>query len=63
MQDGVLVRKWVPHGEDFVGDPVFQVVIPSKYHGQVLKLAHDRSGHLDVCKTYDRVLRHFFGHV
>lgn len=23
LQDGILVRKWVPHGEDFVGDPIF----------------------------------------
>ena len=21
LQDGILVRKWMPHGEDFVGDP------------------------------------------
>lgn len=28
IQNGILVRKWVAHGEDFVGDPIFQVVIP-----------------------------------
>lgn len=22
-----LLRKWVPHGKDFVGNPVFQVVV------------------------------------
>ncbi|XP_030283654.1 uncharacterized protein LOC115587797 [Sparus aurata] len=60
LQDGILVRKWMPHGEDFVGDPIFQVVVPLKFRGLVLKLAHDGSGHLGVHKTYDRILRHFF---
>ena len=60
LQDGILMRKWVPHGEDFVGDSIFQVVVPSKFRGYVLKLAHDGSGHLGVHKTYDRILRHFF---
>lgn len=23
LQDGILVRKWSTHGEDFVGDPIF----------------------------------------
>lgn len=23
LQDGILVRKWLTHGEDFVGDPIF----------------------------------------
>lgn len=26
VQDGLLLRKWSPHGEDFVGDPIVQVV-------------------------------------
>ena len=47
-------------GEDFVGDPIFQVVVPSKFRGYVLKLAHDGSGHLGVHKTYDRILCNFF---
>ena len=60
LQDGILVRKLMPHGEEFVGDPNFQVVVPFKCCGLVLKLAHDGSGHLGVRKTYDRILRHFF---
>uniref|UniRef100_A0A3B4TE40 Gypsy retrotransposon integrase-like protein 1 n=1 Tax=Seriola dumerili TaxID=41447 RepID=A0A3B4TE40_SERDU len=56
----LLVRKWVPHGDDFVGDPIIQVVVPVKFRGSVLKLAHDESGHWGVKKTYNRVLRHFF---
>lgn len=27
LQHGILVMKWVPHGEDFVGEPIFQVVM------------------------------------
>ena len=60
LQDGLLVRKWVPHGEGFVGDPILQIVLPAKLRESVLKLAHEGSGHLGVQKTYDRVLRHFF---
>lgn len=60
IQDGILLRKWLPHGEDFVGDPIFQVVVPSKLRSHVLELAHDRSGHFGVRKTYDKILRHFF---
>lgn len=47
-------------GENFVGDPVIQIVLPSKFRKSVLRLAHDESGHWGVKKTYDRVLRHFF---
>lgn len=31
MQNDVLMRKWVSHGEDFVGEPVYQVVVPSTF--------------------------------
>uniref|UniRef100_A0AAQ4QC33 Gypsy retrotransposon integrase-like protein 1 n=1 Tax=Gasterosteus aculeatus aculeatus TaxID=481459 RepID=A0AAQ4QC33_GASAC len=60
VQNEVLVRKWVPHCESFVGDPVYQIVVPSKFRDLVLRVAHDESGHMGVGKTYDRVLRHFF---
>lgn len=45
IQDEVLVKKWVPHGDSFIGDPVFQVVVPAKLREYVLKLAHDSAGH------------------
>ncbi len=32
VQDGLLLRKWSPHGEDFVGDTIVQVVVPTKFH-------------------------------
>lgn len=56
----LLVRKWVPHGVDFMGDPIIQIVVPAKFCESALKLAHDESGHLGVNKTYNRVLRYFF---
>ncbi len=62
VQDGLLLRKWSPHGEDFVGDPIGQVVLPKKFRSIVLEVAHEKSGHPGVKKTYDRVLRFFFGH-
>ena len=54
------MRKWVPHGPDFVGDPIFQIVVPSKFHSVVLQVSHDECGHMGVRKTYDRILRYFF---
>ncbi len=59
MHNMLLVRKWVPHGDDFIEEPVFQVALPTKFRESVLKLAHE-SGHWGVRKTYDQVLRHFF---
>lgn len=56
----MLVRKWVPHGEDFVGDPIVQIVVPKNLRELVLKTAHDTSGHLGVKKTYQLILKSFF---
>ncbi len=60
LQDGILMRNWVAHGEDFIGNPIFQVVIPSRFRNHVLKLAHEGSGHLGVRRTCGRILQHFF---
>lgn len=60
IQNGLLVRKWVPCAGDFVGEPTFQIVVPEKFRGGLLKIAHDDCGHLGVKKTYDRMLRNFF---
>ena len=59
-QDQLLVRKWVPHGLNGVGDPVLQVVVPSKFRVEVLTTSHDQLGHLVVRKTYEYILRYFF---
>ena len=60
LQDSLLVRKWLSHKGRFVGEPVFQIVLPEKLRPSVLKVAHNESGHAGVRKTYDRLLRHFF---
>lgn len=64
VEEGVLMRKWTPpqiSGQDDWGT-VFQVVVPSKYRPEILRLAHDHclAGHMGVKKTLNRVLRHFF---
>ena len=59
LKDGLLVRKWLLHGENFVGDAVWQIVVPSKFRSAVLKASHDQSGHLGVHKTYNYILLYF----
>ncbi len=56
LQGELLVRKWLSHGEDFLGKPVFQIVVPAKFRDEVLKTSHDQSGHLGVRKTYNYIL-------
>nr|XP_046229617.1 uncharacterized protein LOC124050808 isoform X1 [Scatophagus argus] len=60
LQGELLVRKWLPHGEDFVGKPVFQTVVPAKFRDDILKTAHNQLGHLGVRKTYNYILHYFF---
>lgn len=60
LQDEVLVRKWVPQGFDVLGNPVFQIIVPTKFREKVLSCSHDQTGHLGVKKTYNHILRYFF---
>lgn len=30
VQNDLLLRKWVPHADNVLGEPVLQIVIPSK---------------------------------
>jgi len=60
LHNNVLMRKWTPQFEGFVGNPIYQVVVPLKYRNTVLQISHDQSGHMGVRKTYDRVLLYFF---
>lgn len=55
----MLLRKWIPH-KDIIGDPVFQVLVPTKFRQMMIEIAHDQSGHQGVRKTYDRLLRYLF---
>lgn len=59
LQDDLLVRKWMPHGEDFVGN-MFHVVVLIKFREEVLRMSHDQSGHLGVRKMYDYIQNNFF---
>ena len=59
LNKGLLMRKWVPNGDDFVGDPILRVVVPSKLREMVLKQAHEESGHWGLRKTCDRILKLF----
>lgn len=61
LHEGLLFRKWVPHGEALVGEAVFQFVVPRKFRDLVLQTCHDNvAGHPGVKKTYDRVLQYCF---
>lgn len=59
-KDGLLVRKWLPQSDSFVGDAIFQVIIPIRLRPEILHTAHNTTGHLGVKKTYDSVLRYFY---
>ncbi len=61
LLDGLLVRKWVPHCDRGLGEPFFQIVVPTTLRNKVLQTSHgDVAGHMGVRKTYDRILRYFF---
>ncbi|KAL2076889.1 hypothetical protein ACEWY4_027519 [Coilia grayii] len=64
LQDGVLMRKWRPLTAPAQDSwhTVSQIVVPTAYRGEILRLAHDHhfAGHLGVNKTADRMLRYFF---
>ena len=59
----VLMRKWTSPKMSSQDDwsSVFQIVIPSSFRPDILRLAHDHclAGHLGIRKTWDRVFRHF----
>ncbi|KAL0153953.1 hypothetical protein M9458_050710 [Cirrhinus mrigala] len=61
-EEGLLMRKWKPRQEELGWQEVQQIVLPSNYRQQVLKLAHEHllSGHVGITKTYYRVSRYFF---
>ena len=64
LNSGVLMRKWwpkdVPADEDW--QVAHQIVLPRKYQGEILSLAHvsPMAGHLGVNKTYSKILNHFY---
>ncbi len=57
------MRKWKPSHSDAADWQVrYQIVLPTGYRLQVLKLAHELplSGHLGVTKTFHRVSKYYF---
>ena len=61
VQNGLLLRRWLPHAGADVAGQVLQVVMPAVYRELVLKAAHgETSGHFGVRKTYNHVLQHFY---
>lgn len=60
LDEGLLVRKWVPQGEFAIGGPMVQIVIPQSLRQLLLQTAHDTSGHMGVKKTYTLLLKRFF---
>ncbi|KAF0047719.1 hypothetical protein F2P81_001352 [Scophthalmus maximus] len=61
LQNGLVFRKWISLGNDFVKGAVFQLVVLAKFRPLVLKVAHDEGGHFGVRKTYLTILKYFFG--
>lgn len=61
-EEGLLMRRWKPPKEELGWQEVQQIVLPSTYRQQVLKLAHENflSGHVGITKTYYRISRYFF---
>ena len=63
-KSGMLMRRWRPLGAqcDEEWRVVNQVVVPKLLRGQVLRLAHEGAlaGHLEINKTRQRVLQHFY---
>lgn len=65
IANGILMRRWKPNTcseEDAEWRSVHQIVVPQKFRGNILDLAHDSSfaGHQGVRKTLDRVWRNFW---
>ena len=64
MKSGILMRKWRqpdrPANEEW--SVVHQVVVPSCYRPEILRLAHEipMAGHLGIRKTQSRIMAHFY---
>lgn len=57
--NGIIMRKCQPETRlrKQVGD---QIVVPQQYREHIILIAHDKSGHLGIQKTKDRVTQHFY---
>ena len=64
FRNGVLMRKWRPadNPADEDWSVKHQIVLPKGFRTEVLSLAHENPlpGHLDITKTYYKLLNYFF---
>lgn len=63
LHDNLLMRKWCPAVLPGVHWNVTeQVVVPAPFRSHILSIAHEGkwSGNLEVTKTYNSILRHFY---
>ena len=58
MKQGLLYREFRPVN----GEMMLQLVVPRKFRGQILQLAHESilAGHLGSHKTAERIMQNFF---
>lgn len=58
VKNGLIYREF----KSGMGDVSYQLVVPRKYRGQILRLAHESilGGHLGSHKTAERMLQNFF---
>ena len=57
--NGLIMRKCQPGTRlrKQIGD---QIVLPQQYRQHIILIAHDKSGHLGIQKTKDRITQHFY---
>ena len=58
-QNGIIMRKCMPQTR-FHKQVEDQIVLPKQYREHVIEMAHDRTGHLGIQKTKDRITQHFY---
>lgn len=62
LKNGILMRRWQPSDPDLTWQECEQIVVPSTYREDILKMAHEDplAGHFGINKTKQRILRQFF---
>ena len=56
------MRKWRPFDVPDEWAVYHQIVVPKSYRHEILSIAHvsPMSGHLDINKTYHKIINHFY---
>ncbi|XP_071948879.1 uncharacterized protein [Antedon mediterranea] len=58
-ENGIIMRKCQPQTR-FRKQIDDQIVVPQEYREHIINIAHDKTGHLGVQKTQDRITQHFY---